>query len=379
MTTPDSSALLRAIATVHPDNFEAIALDVFRYQAKHNPLYARYLELLRVNMPSAVRRLPPAVPFLPISFFKTHNVKSGDWVGEVTYTSSATTGQTPSRHAVRHTDFYLENARRGFAQHYGDPSEWCVLALLPAYLERQGSSLVAMADDFIRRSKHSDSGFFLHDFERLRSILLRCKQQNIKTLLLGVSFALLDFAEQYPMDLRGVTVMETGGMKGRRREITRSELHQILCGAFQLEAVHSEYGMTELLSQAYALGGPLFSPAPTMRVLAREINDPFCPVLHGRTGLLHIVDLANVDTCSFIATEDLGRVYPDGRFEVLGRLDAAEMRGCNLMTVGDGRQTMDGAVLSSAVSRPPFSTAATYPSPPPAQRWVWQRWASLGA
>jgi hypothetical protein len=343
MTTPDRSALLRAITAVRPDNFEALALDVFRYQAAHNPLYARYLELLRFDAASipnsqfSILNSQFPLPFLPISFFKTHDVKTGQWDGETTYTSSATTSQTPSRHAVRHTDFYLENARRGFAQHYGDLSEWCVLALLPAYLERQGSSLVAMADDFIRRSKHPDSGFFLHDFERLRSVLLHCKQLNTKTLLLGVSFALLDFAEQCPMDLRGVTVMETGGMKGRRREITRSELHQILCGAFQLEAVHSEYGMTELLSQAYALGGPLFSPAPTMRVLAHEINDPFCPVPHGRTGLLHIVDLANVDTCSFISTEDLGRVYADGRFEVLGRLDAAELRGCNLMTADDGR------------------------------------------
>lgn len=333
MTTPDRSALLQAIATVQPDNFEAIALDVFRYQAAHNPLYARYLELLRFDA-AAILHSPLSLPFLPISFFKTHDVKTSDWVGEVTYTSSATTGQTPSRHAVRHTDFYLENARRGFAQHYGDPADWCVLALLPAYLERQGSSLVAMANDFIRRSRHPDSGFFLHDFDLLRSALLRCKQLNTKTLLLGVSFALLDFAEQYPMDLSGIVVMETGGMKGRRREITRIELHQILCGAFHLEAVHSEYGMTELLSQAYATGGTLFSPAPTMQVLAREINDPFCPVAPGRTGLLHIVDLANLDTCSFIATEDLGRVYLDGRFEVLGRLDAAEMRGCNLMVSG---------------------------------------------
>lgn len=336
MQAPDRSALLQAISTVRADTFEAVALDVFRYQAAHNPLYARYLELLDVS--SNVKRQSSIVnhwpPFLPISFFKTHDVKSGDWVGETTYTSSTTIGQNPSQHPVRHVGFYLENARRGFAQHYGDPAEWCVLALLPAYLERQGSSLVAMADDFIRRSQHPDSGFFLHDFERLRSVLLRCKNLKIKTLLLGVSFALLDFAEQCPMDLSGMVVMETGGMKGRRREITRTELHQTLCEAFRLEAVHSEYGMTELLSQAYATGGPLFSPAPTMRVLAHEINDPFCPVAPGRTGLLHIVDLANVDTCSFIATEDLGRVYADGRFEVLGRLDAAEMRGCNLMVSG---------------------------------------------
>ena len=338
MQTPDRSTLLQAIATVRADTFEAVARDVFRYQVEHNPLYARYLQLLQfdASILHSTFSILHSLPFLPIAFFKTHNVKTGDWVGATTYTSSSTTGQTPSQHPVRDTSFYLENARRGFAQYYGDPSEWCVLALLPAYLERQGSSLVAMADDFIRRSQHPDSGFFLHDLERLHSVLLRCKQLNTKTLLLGVSFALLDFAEQYPMDLSGVVVMETGGMKGRRREITRAELHQTLRDAFRLDAVHSEYGMTELLSQAYAVGGPLFSPAHTMRVLAREINDPFCPVTPGRTGLLHIIDLANVDTCSFLATEDLGRVYADGRFEVLGRLDAAELRGCNLMVEGGG-------------------------------------------
>jgi hypothetical protein len=188
-----------------------------------------------------------------------------------------------------------------------------------------------MADYFIRISKYPESGFFLHDFEKLRDVLIFCKSNGYKTILLGVSFALLDFAERHPMDLSGITVMETGGMKGRRRELTRPELHQILRAAFNLGEVHSEYGMTELFSQAYAQGGPLFAPAPTMRVLATEINDPFCPAAPGRTGVLNIIDLANLDTCSFIQTEDVGRVYADGRFEVLGRLDVAEMRGCNLM------------------------------------------------
>jgi len=338
MQIPERAELLQAVKAVRIDTYWETASAVFRYQAAHNPLYAQYLDLLWSlghdhlesfrHLGISASSLPP---FLPISFFKTHDVKTGHWVGQTTFTSSSTTGQTPARHPVRDAGFYLENARRGFSEFYGNPSEWCVLALLPSYLEREGSSLVAMADDFIRRSSHPESGFFLHDFEALRSVLLQCQASGIKTLLLGVSFALLDFAEQCPMDLRGVTVMETGGMKGRRREITRAELHQTLCKAFQVETIHSEYGMTELLSQAYAMGGTLFTPAPTMRVVATEINDPFCQVASGRTGVLNVLDLANLDACSFIATEDVGRVHANGCFEVLGRLDAAEMRGCNLM------------------------------------------------
>jgi hypothetical protein len=203
--------------------------------------------------------------------------------------------------------------------------------LLPSYLERGGSSLVAMADYFIRESKHPESGFFLHNFEDLKNALNQCKSKACKTLLLGVSYALLDFAEQFPMDLSGVTIMETGGMKGRRKELTKVELHETLKSALGAVEIHSEYGMTELFSQAYALGGPRFQPMQTMRVLATELNDPFCPVAPGKTGVLNIIDLANLDTCSFIQTEDLGRVFPDGSFEVLGRADIAEIRGCNLM------------------------------------------------
>ena len=188
-----------------------------------------------------------------------------------------------------------------------------------------------MTDYCIRLSPFSESGFFLHDVEKLRDTLKTCQSKGYKTILLGVSFALLDFAEQFPMNLAGITIMETGGMKGQRREMTRAELHHVLQQAFHTATIHSEYGMTELFSQAYAKGGSIFAPCPTMRVVATEINDPFCPVLPGKTGVLNIIDLANVDTISFIQTEDLGRVYPNGHFEVLGRLDAAEMRGCNLM------------------------------------------------
>lgn len=330
--TLERAELLPLLAELDNDGFAEAALRIFRYQARYNPLYARWLQLLGCD-PLGIKT-PAAIPGLPIAFFKTHTVQTGPWIPTTTFTSSATTGQTPAQHRVRDLDFYLNNARRGFTQFNGDPADWCVLALLPSYLERTGSSLVAMAHDFIERSRYSESGFFLDDHQALRATIERCQAQQIPTLLLGVSFALLDFAEQQPMNLRGLTVMETGGMKGRRRELTRAELHEILGQAFQLEAIHSEYGMTELFSQAYAPGGNLFEPASTMRVLATEINDPFSSVPFGRTGVLNIIDLANLDTCAFITTEDVGKVYADGRFEVLGRLDVAEMRGCNLMVEG---------------------------------------------
>lgn len=327
--TVERAELLPMVAQLDNSGFVETALRVFRYQARYNPLYARWLELLG-RRPMDITTLE-AIPCLPIHFFKTHAVQTGHWDATTIFTSSATTGQTPSQHLVRDLDGYLQAARRGFTQFYGPPADWCTLALLPSYLERQGSSLVAMANDFIQQSRYPESGFFLHDFQALRATLERCQQQNIPTLLLGVSFALLDFAEQQPMNLHGITVMETGGMKGRRRELTRPEVHAALCEAFQLEVIHSEYGMTELFSQAYATGGTLFRPTPTMRVFATEINDPFCLAAPGRTGVLNIIDLANLDTCAFIATEDVGKVYADGRFEVMGRLDAAELRGCNLM------------------------------------------------
>jgi len=327
--TVERAELLPMVAQLDNSGFVETALRVFRYQARYNPLYARWLELLgRRSM--AVTTLE-VIPCLPIHFFKTHAVQTGHWNATTIFTSSATTGQTPSQHLVRDLDGYLPAARRGFTQFYGPPADWCTLALLPSYLERQGSSLVAMANDFIQQSRYPESGFFLNDFQSLRATIEKCQAQNIPTLLLGVSFALLDFAEQQPMHLHGITVMETGGMKGRRRELTRPEVHAILCETFQLAVIHSEYGMTELFSQAYASGGTLFRPTATMRVFATEINDPFCLAAPGRTGVLNIIDLANLDTCAFIATEDVGKVYSDGSFEVLGRLDAAELRGCNLM------------------------------------------------
>lgn len=334
MQTSERSEILSLVAASGGENFEALAQKVFQYQRRHNPLYAEYLRLLG-REDFAKHTFPPC---LPIGFFKSHRVQTGTWEPALTFTSSATTGQRPSEHVVRDPALYLENARCGFATHWGDPSEWCVLALLPAYLERSGSSLVAMADDFIALSRYPESGFYLHNFDDLQAQLRHCLRHPRPTLLLGVSFALLDFAETHAMDLRGIHIMETGGMKGRREEITRADLHQQLRAAFQVEQVFSEYGMTELFSQAYMTptSGGRFLPAPTMRVFATEVSDPFALVPPGRTGVLNIIDLANVDSCAFVATEDLGRVWPDGSFEVLGRLDAAELRGCNLMVDGGG-------------------------------------------
>ncbi len=272
------------------------------------------------------------IPFLPISLFKTHTLKTGEWPSGLIFSSSGTTQQTlTSQHHLRDGAWYLQNARRGFECFYGPLSDFCFLALLPAYLERTGSSLVFMADDFIRRSSYPDSGFFLYDIDNLLEIIKRCQAQRIPAILLGVSFALLDLAEQYQPQLEGIIVMETGGMKGRGRELTRSELHDRLTQAFGVTAIHSEYGMTELFSQAYSKGNGLYYPTPTLKVLARELTDPLQSYRSARTGVLNIIDLANLDTIAFIATDDLGRVHPDGSFEVLGRMDHSDLRGCNLM------------------------------------------------
>jgi hypothetical protein len=308
-----------------------MALEIFRYQARENVLYAQYLKLLGVDF-QLVNKVDK-IPFLPISFFKTHEVKTGNWTSATVFSSSGTTGQQSSQHAVKALDFYLENTKQGFEFFYGPISDYCILALLPAYLERKGSSLVAMADYFIRLSKYDQSGFFLNNLDAVAQKLSQCQKQNIPTLLLGVSFALWDLAEQYPMDLSNVIIMETGGMKGRRRELTREELHGILNKAFQTQHIHSEYGMTELLSQAYSKGNGLFYPCPTMKVLTREITDPFAIQQVGKTGVINIIDLANIDSVAFIATDDLGKVYQDGSFEILGRLDASDVRGCNLLVL----------------------------------------------
>lgn len=314
---------------MQPEAFNALALDVFRFQALHNPLYNRYLELIGKKI-QAVETVQE-ISFLPIELFKTYDIQTGDWTPERIFSSSGTTGQATSRHLLHDPDWYRMGARRAFARQYGPVENFCFLALLPSYLERNNSSLVFMAEDFISLSRYAQSGFYLYNMADLVKVLSDCVQNNIPTVLLGVSFALLDLAEAFPMPLEQVIVMETGGMKGRRAELTREQLHQVLRTAFQVQHIHSEYGMTELLSQAYSPGNGRFYPAPTMRVLAREAADPFAIRPWGQNGALNIIDLANVDTLSFIATDDLGRVAEDHSFEVTGRLDSSEIRGCNLM------------------------------------------------
>lgn len=310
-------------------NFETQALALFRHQAAFNPLYREYIGLLGIDV-SEVDSLD-RIPFLPIQFFKTHTIQTGDWRPELVFSSSGTTGLTTSRHPVREAAFYLENAERCFEAFYGPVEQYCFLALLPAYLEREGSSLVYMAGHFIKRSAYRQSGFFLYEQNKLAEVLADCQERKIPTVLLGVSFALLDLAERHPVHIPDVIVMETGGMKGRRQEVTREELHASLCQAFGVTVIHSEYGMTELLSQAYSSGEGLYRPGPLMRVRTREITDPLSAQQYGRLGAINIIDLANKDSCAFISTDDLGKVYADGAFEVLGRMDNSDIRGCNLM------------------------------------------------
>jgi len=331
MLQNERSKLLSGVENVGNDNFDALALEVFRYQATNNALYGRFLELLG-RKPAQIRHWSD-IPCLPVSFFKTHTIQSGDWQPEAVFSSSSTSSQTPSRHPVRDADFYLRNTLRGFEAVYGSIKGMLILALLPSYLERSGSSLVLMADYFIRASGNPDSGFFLYNHEELLEKLRKNNNSGQqKILLLGVSFALLDLAEQYSgPPLPNLVVMETGGMKGRRKELTRSELHSTLQAAFGLKSIHSEYGMTEMFSQAWSTGEGIFKPSASLRVFATDVYDPLSPTRPGKTGILNLIDLANVDSCAFLATEDLGKVYSDGSFEVLGRMDAAELRGCNLM------------------------------------------------
>ncbi len=312
--------------------FRAAALEVFYYQAKHTPVYRNYLAALGTD-PSQIKE-PEEIPFLPIEFFKSHTVLAEGKEAEVIFESSGTTGTTPSRHHVADVALYRESFLRSFNTFYGSPEELCILALLPSYLEREGSSLVYMMNQMIGWSKHSDSGFYLDQLGELSAILQKRNNDSQATLLLGVSFALLDLAEQHPMILwNNISVMETGGMKGRRQELVRSELHLVLKEAFGVKGIHSEYGMTELLSQAYSAGDGLFRSPPWMKVLIRDPNDPLSLLSQGQSGGINIIDLANIYSCSFIATGDLGKVYEDGSFEVLGRFDHSDIRGCNLLVI----------------------------------------------
>lgn len=318
------------------DEFQSLALDIFRFQVETNEVYSQFVAALKINHKEVTRI--DQIPFLPVEFFKSKTIKSTTFIPEKIFESSGTTGSINSRHHVRKLELYRKSFIQTFEQYYGPVSEWCIIGLLPSYLERGSSSLVAMVDELIRRSgNRTFSGFYLYDFEGLATVLKSLEAKNQKTLVIGVTFALLDFAKQFPMKLSSTIIMETGGMKGRKREMPREEVHEILQTAFGLATIHAEYGMTELLSQAYSKGSGYFTTPPWMKILLRSEDDP----LHifqtqreensSKTGLINVIDLANMYSCSFIATDDIGRLHPNNLFEVLGRRDNADIRGCSLM------------------------------------------------
>lgn len=315
-------------------DFESAALEIFRFQYYENEIYKAFVHALKIN-PDEISRITE-IPFLPIQFFKSHIIKTSDFVPEAIFESSGTTQSINSRHFIKNNSIYKNSFLKAFELFYGNPAEWCIIGLLPSYLERNNSSLVVMVNELIRQSNHPDSGFYLFEQDKLNSTLQNLEQKQQKTLLIGVTFALLDFAEKHPLPLQHTVIMETGGMKGRRQELTRDEVQQVLKKAFLTDKIHSEYGMTELLSQAYSKGDGLFSCPPWMKVLMRDEDDPMnvnFPEQSVLTGTVNIIDLANIYSCSFIATEDAGRLYPNGSFEILGRIDYSDIRGCSLLAL----------------------------------------------
>lgn len=308
-------------------NFEQTALEVFYYQYTNNTTYRKYCDLLGRRKPQSIEE----IPFLPIETFKTHKLICGESESQLLFKSSGTTGMTRSQHFIKEAVIYQESFLQGFRHFYGEPESFCFLALLPNYLQQGDSSLVYMVEKLIQESGNPQSGFFLDNHDELQKRLLQLEDKGQKTILIGVSFALLDFVESRSFQLKNTTVMETGGMKGKRKELPRAELHTILKEGFGVDEIHSEYGMTELLSQAYSFGKGIFSYPPWMRILIRETNDPFSYTPTNTSGGINIIDLANIHSCSFIQTQDLGRQNKKGEFEVLGRFDSSDIRGCNLM------------------------------------------------
>lgn len=332
---PDSELFERSA-----QDFAKTALDVFEFQHAHNEVYRKFCDSLRRH-PSTVKSVTD-IPFLPVELFRTHKIYSASEEPEIVFTSSGTTGSVTSLHSVRSKRLYELSCYHGFVNAYGSPKDCIFLFLLPSYLERGGSSLVYMSEllrqwsieeDTLRGNPEGVQSFFLHNYAELAERLASLNQYNQgkKVILLGVTYALLDLAEQFPQDISNIIVMETGGMKGKRKEITREELHATLKKAFHVPAVHSEYGMTELLSQAYSKGEGIFHCPPWMKILIRETSDPLSWCAQGKTGGVNIIDLANIYSCSFISTSDLGKLHDDGSFEILGRFDFSDTRGCNLL------------------------------------------------
>jgi phenylacetate-coenzyme A ligase PaaK-like adenylate-forming protein len=313
------------------DNFKKIALTVFKHQFKNNKVYRSFCDLIYVH-PSDVTKIEE-IPFLPIQFFKSRKVLSSiDEIQEI-FTSSGTTGSITSKHFVTDISLYKESYLEGFKHFYGNIEDYVVLALLPNYLERKGSSLVFMVDDLIKKSKNSESGFYLNNIDELAQKLIKLDENGQKIVLMGVSFALLDLVEKHQFSLKNTIIMETGGMKGRRKELVREELHQLLQDGFKVDEIHSEYGMTELLSQGYSKGKGVFETPPWMKILARDTEDALTILPIGKAGGINVIDLANYNSCSFIATQDLGKVHKNGTFEIIGRFDTSDIRGCNLMVL----------------------------------------------
>jgi hypothetical protein len=341
----DLSKYDHKIFALNEKDFESRTLEIFRFQYSNNPVYRDYTNALGVN-PATVLSITQ-IPFLPIRFFKSHQVQSTQFDPDIVFESSGTTGSINSRHFVKDTGLYKKSFINGFEFFYGPVKNWCIIGLLPSYIERENSSLVYMATELVKQTGHPQSGFYLNEYDKLFSILKELEEAKQKTILIGVTFALLDFAERYSLSLEHTTIMETGGMKGRREETIREEVHTILKRSFDVPFVHSEYGMTELLSQAYSKGDGVFHCPPWMRVLIRDDEDPLSVVsrqssvgnrqqdvsLTTVTGAISIIDLANIYSCSFIATDDAGKLYNDGSFEVLGRIDNSDIRGCSLMTI----------------------------------------------
>lgn len=312
-------------------DFEELALKVFRFQFETNPVYRSFCDLLNIFHTDVTSI--KGIPFLPIQFFKSHTVLCEGYSAETIFTSSGTTGQITSKHHVANLNLYKQSFVKAFEYFYGPIEGYTILALVPSYLEREGSSLIYMVEDLIAKSKSVKSGFYLNNFDQLNSVLNELENRGEKTLLIGVSFALLDLVENHQFQLKNTIVMETGGMKGRRKELIRNELHKLLKKGFGVNEIHSEYGMTELLSQAYSNGNGAFNCPNWMRVLTRDTEDALSILKGSQTGGINVIDLANLYSCSFIATQDLGKVFLDNSFEILGRFDTSDIRGCNLMVL----------------------------------------------
>ncbi|MDB5120146.1 MAG: acyl transferase [Sphingobacteriales bacterium] len=324
-----SASINNIFSITNYSEFEKVALEVFKFQAGNCRVYSDFVKNLGIK-PSEINSIKE-IPFIPVELFKTHSITSTNHAHEIIFSSSGTTGLETSKHLVTDVSVYEKSYTIGFEKFYGDITHYAILALLPSYQEREGSSLIYMVDDLIRLSKNSSSGYFLYNHSELNDSLLHLKKNHIPTILIGVTYALLDFAESHLLEFPELIVMETGGMKGKRKEMVREELHEKLCSGFGVPTIHSEYGMTELLSQAYSKGGGIFHCPNWMQVYIRDTNDPLTILSEGHTGGINIIDLANINSCSFIATQDLGRKINADSFEVLGRFDNSDIRGCNLL------------------------------------------------